>query len=91
MKVNEKGASSVMLRIVLVLFIVFILLAIASTRLVYNQLRDEYAELVMQNEKLGRDIEKTRSYLLSQFDEDYIRRIARENGYCDPDEVIVEK
>ena len=87
----EKGASSVMLRVVLVLFIVFVLLAIASTRLVYNQLRDEYSELLMQNEKLGRDIEKTRSYLLSQFDEEYVRRIARENGYCAPDEVIVEK
>ena len=80
-----------MLKILLVIFVIVVLLAIASTRPVINQLRDELSSLTLENEKLGRDIEKTRSYLLSQFDEEYVRRIARENGYCDPDEVIVEK
>lgn len=80
-----------MLKIALVVFVIFVLLAIASTRMVYNRLSDECAALALENEKLNRDIEKTRSYLLSEFDEEYVRRIARENGYCDPDEVIVDK
>ena len=88
---NGKSTSSAMLKILLVIFVIVVLLAIASTRPVINQLRDELSSLTLENEKLGRDIEKTRSYLLSQFDEEYVRRIARENGYCDPDEVIVEK
>ena len=88
---NTKSSSSVMVKIAIVVFVVFVLLAIASTRLVYNQLLDEYDLLATKNEELSRDIERTRSYLLAPFDEEYIRRIAKENGYCDPDEVIVEK
>ena len=88
---NERRASSAIVKVAVAVFIVFVLFAIASTKLVYNQLSEEYELLAIQNEKLTRDIEKTRLYLLAEFDEEYVRRIARENGYCDPDEVVVDK
>ena len=88
---NEKSTSSAMIKIVLVFFVIFVMLGIASTRLVYNQLRDEYSSLILEKENLARDVEKLKSYNEAPLDEEYVRRVARENGYCDPDEVIVEK
>ena len=88
---TDRHNIRLLLKVAMVVFVVFAILAIASMQMKYNEAKDEYNDLQRQIEGYNVSIENLENQLSLPFDDEYVAQVAREKlGLCYPDEIIVE-
>lgn len=81
--------ANVFVKLALGIFLVFAFVTILNLSMQVNTLKEKQQALSQQVAEKQIQVEKLRDEYASEIDEDYIKRVARDElGYHDPDEVI---
>ena len=83
------GRMNFFVKLTILVVICFCAVNIIRLRTEYNNLRDSEADLLKEKAEYEEAIDKLKSDLAAEMDEEYIMRIAREKlNYYLPDEII---
>ena len=83
------SATSLFLRIFLIVLVGLTVTLLATRMMEYNRLKEEQAALLTQLEEKQEDIDELQYLLDAPVDKDYIIRVAREKlGMNFPDEIV---
>lgn len=86
---NSGGRLNFFVKLTILVVICFCAVNIIMLRADYNDLRDREADLLLEKQQYEYAIEKLKSDLNHEMDNEYIIRIAREKlNYYLPDEII---
>lgn len=75
-------------RLMVITFVVFFLIFIIAIRMKNNELENRAVSLRSQIETQTAQIEEIRADLDRPFNDDYIEKVAHENGYRHPQEIV---
>ena len=84
----KRKKKSLLPRVAVLMFALYLLGSIVSSQLVLTEIRSELAQAKKQHQELELTNRELDRMLKSDSDEDYARRVARENGWAYPGEQI---
>lgn len=88
-KMKKSGRLNFFVKLTILVVIAFCVVNIIRLRSNYNDLRNQEQELLKQKEEYEEAIDRIRSELDQEMNDEYIMRIAREKlNYYLPDEII---
>lgn len=81
--------SNFFVKLAIITVICFCIINIVKLQMQYNELKEQAALLELEKQKYENSIDQINTELNSEFDDEYIMRIAREKlNYYLPDEII---
>ena len=88
---TERHNIRLLLKVAIIVFVIFAILAIAPLQMKYNKIKSEYEALQNQIDEYNSSIENLENQVSLPFDDEYVEQVARDKlGLCYPDEIIVE-
>ncbi len=88
MRTKRSARTNLIIRIAFVVVFIFLFVSVINLQVEMNDLRIARDELLLEKQQMQDNIDELELRIAAPVDEEFLERVARENGYRKPNELI---